>query len=148
MRPGVAMDKRPMRPGASAPMAWASARCGLGQAPYGLGKRPMRPRQAHCQQLGMRPVTLRRISQHPPVTSKLGLSSRLALPAHFHRQPGLLMCGLLIIIMCMCHTARNPQVPATGRQYRQRDETCRTLNDNLPHHHKETRTDKRSGMNS
>ena len=47
-----------------------------------------------------------------------------------------------------CHTARNPQVPATGRQYRQRDETCRTLNDNLPHHHKETRTDKRSGMNS
>ena len=26
----------------------------------------------------------------------------------------------------MCHTARNPQVPATGRQYRQRDETCRT----------------------
>ena len=76
-------------------MAWASARCGLGQAPYGLGKRPMRPRQAHCQQLGMRPVTLRRISQHPPVTSKLGLSSRLALPAHFHRQPGFLMCGLL-----------------------------------------------------
>ena len=47
-----------------------------------------------------------------------------------------------------CHTARNPQVPATGRQ---RDETCRTLNDNnfnLPRHHKETRTDKRSGMNS
>ena len=79
------------------PMAWASARCGLGQAPYGLGKRPMRPRQAHCQQLGIRPVTLRRISQHPPVTSKLGLSSRLALPAHFHRQPGFLMCGLLII---------------------------------------------------
>ena len=76
-------------------MAWASARCGLGQAPYGLGKRPMRPRQAHCQQLGMRPVTLRRISQHPPVTSKLGLSSKLALPAHFHRQPGFLMCGLL-----------------------------------------------------
>ena len=74
---------------------WTSARCGLGQAPYGLGKRPMRPQQAHCQQLGMRPVTLRRISQHPPVTSKLGLSSRLALPANFHRQPGFLMCGLL-----------------------------------------------------
>ena len=32
---------------------------------------------------------------------------------------------------CMCHTARNPQVPATGRQHRQRDETCRTLNDNF-----------------
>ena len=48
---------------------------------------------------------------------------------------------------CVCHTARNPQVPATGRQHRQRDETCRTLNDNnfnLPHHHKETQTDKRS----
>ena len=67
-----------------------------GQAPDAAwGKRPMRPRQTHCQQLGMRPVTLRRISQHPPVTSKLGLSSRLALPANFHRQPGCLMCGLL-----------------------------------------------------
>ena len=33
----------------------ASARCGLGQVPHGLGKRPMRPQQAHCQQLGMRP---------------------------------------------------------------------------------------------
>ena len=50
-----------------------------------------------------------------------------------------------------CHTTRIPQVPATGRQHKQRDKTCRTLNDNnfnLPHHHKETRTDKRSGMNS
>ena len=56
------------------PMAWASVRCGH-------GKRT-------ASKLGMRPVTLRRISQHPPVTSKLGLSSRLALPAHFHRQPG------------------------------------------------------------
>ena len=63
------------------PMAWASIRCGH-------GKRT-------ASKLGMRPVTLRRISQHPPVTSKLGLSSRLALPAHFHRQPGFLMCGLL-----------------------------------------------------
>ena len=77
------------------PMAWASARCGQRQAPYGLGKRPMQPRQAHCQQLGMRPVTLRRISQQPLLTSMLGLSSRLALPAHFHRQPGFFMCGLL-----------------------------------------------------
>ena len=83
-----------MRPGASA--LWpgqASARCGLGQAPYGLGKRPIQqPGSGHgkrtASKLGMRPVTLRRISQHPPVTSKLGLSSRLALPAHFHRQPG------------------------------------------------------------
>ena len=79
-----------------------------GASAYGLGKRQMRPGASalwpgqasdaatgkrHCQQLGMRPVTLRRISQHPPVTSKLGLSSRLALPAHFHRQPGFLMCG-------------------------------------------------------
>ena len=63
------------------PMAWASVRCGH-------GKRT-------ASKLGTRPVTLRRISQHPPVTSKLGLSSRLALPAHFHRQPGFLMCGLL-----------------------------------------------------
>ena len=83
-----------MRPGASA--LWpgqASARCGLGQAPYGLGKRPIQqPGSGHgkrtASKLGMRPVTLRRISQHPPVTSKLGLSSRLDLPAHFHRQPG------------------------------------------------------------
>ena len=74
-----------MRPGASAlwpgqasdPAAW------------------IRPWQRTASKLGMRPVTLRRISQHPPVTSKLGLSSRLALPAHFHRQPGFLMCGLL-----------------------------------------------------
>ena len=63
------------------PMAWASVRCGH-------GKRT-------ASKLGMRPVTLRRISQHPPVTSKLGLSSRLALPAHFHHQPGFLMYGLL-----------------------------------------------------
>ena len=63
------------------PMAWASVRCGHGKR---TASKP-----------GMRPVTLRRISQHPPVTSKLGLSSRLALPAHFHRQPGFLMCGLL-----------------------------------------------------
>ena len=81
-------------------MAWTSARCGLGPAPYGLGKRPIRqPGSGHgkrtASKLGTRPVTLRRISQHPPVTSKLGLSSRLALPAHFHRQPGFLMCGLL-----------------------------------------------------
>ena len=95
--PDAAWVKRPMRPG-------ASARCGLGQAPDAAwGKRPMRPGasarcglgQEHCQQLGMHPVTLRRISQHPPVTSKLGLSSRQALPAHFYRQPGCLMCGLL-----------------------------------------------------
>ena len=33
-----------------------------------------------------------------------------------------------------CHTTRNPQVPATGRQHKQGNETCRTLNDNLPHH--------------
>ena len=33
-----------------------------------------------------------------------------------------------------CHTTRIPQVPATGRQHKQRGETCRTLNDNLPHH--------------
>ena len=94
--PRCGLDKRPMRPGGSAlwpgqapdeawgkcPMAWASVRCGH-------GKRT-------ASKLGMRPVTLRRISQHPPVTSTLGLSSRLALPAHFHCQPGFLMCGLLI----------------------------------------------------
>ena len=84
-------------------MAWTSARCGLGQAPYGLGKCPIQqPGSGHgkrtASKLGMRPVTLRRISQHPPVTSKLGLSSRLALPAHFHRQPGFLMCGLLTLL--------------------------------------------------
>ena len=33
-----------------------------------------------------------------------------------------------------CHTTRIPQVPASGRQHKQRDETCRTLNDNFPHH--------------
>ena len=89
--PDAAWGKRPMRPGQ------ASARCGLGkQAPDAAwGKRPMAWASVRCghgkrtaSKLRMRPVTLRRISQHPPVTSKLGLSSRLALPAHFHRQPG------------------------------------------------------------
>ena len=42
----------------------------------------------------------------------------------------------------ICHTACILQVPATGRQHRQRDESCRTLNDNLPHHHKKNRTDR------
>ena len=91
MRPGHAPDaawgKRPMRPGHAPDAAW-------GKRPMRPGKCPMRPRQAHCKQLGMCPVTLRRISQHPPVTSKLGLTSRLALPAHFHRQPVGLMCEL------------------------------------------------------
>ena len=65
----------------------------------------------------MRPVTLRRISQHPPVTSKLGLSSRLALPAHFHRQPGFLMCGLLISIMHLPTT-----LPETKKKKKEEEE--------------------------
>ena len=40
----------------------------------------------------------------------------------------------LVLCSDTCHTTRNPQVPATGRQHKQGDETCRTLNDNLPHH--------------
>ena len=51
--------------------------------------------------------------------------------------------GFFFFSLHLCRTARIPQVPATGRQHRQRDETCRTLNDNnfnLPHHHKENGT--------
>ena len=54
-------------------------------------------------------------------TNKYKLASRRHCPIHYAKR----------------HTTRIPQVPATGRQHKQRDETCRTLNDNnfnLPHH--------------